>query len=56
MDQNKLKIAAQKIDELCLNCEEHKFTCYVAVAKRAIATLLNNENENEEQEQNENLD
>lgn len=46
MDTNqleKVKAAAEKLDDLCLKCEDHKLTCYVAVAKRAIATMLQTE-------------
>jgi len=39
MDQKKVDAAIKAIEELCLNCENHSETCYVAVAKRAMATL-----------------
>lgn len=39
-DEQKVKNAIEKVEDLCLHCEDHKFTCYVAVAKRAMATLV----------------
>jgi|GEM_PF-3151452 len=39
MDQKKVDAATKAIEELCLNCENHSETCYIAVAKRAMATL-----------------
>lgn len=43
LDNEKVKAAARKIEEVCLNCKDHKLTCYVAVAKRAVATLVKDE-------------
>lgn len=37
--QERVAEAAKALDELCLNCDKHIDTCYVAVAQRAIATL-----------------
>jgi len=56
MDESKVREAVRKIDELCLKCEDHKLTCYVAVARRAIATLLKNESKEARQANNENMD
>lgn len=41
-DQEVIK-AVKAIDGLCLNCEKHVDTCYVAVAKRAISTIRKEE-------------
>lgn len=46
-DQQKVKDAAEKLEELCLHCQDHKLTCYVAVAKRALATLIQDGNDPE---------
>jgi hypothetical protein len=36
--------AVKAIDDLCLKCIRECDTCYVAIAKRSIATLKKNEN------------
>lgn len=38
-DAKKLAKAAQAIEELCLKCSKHSDSCYVAIAKRSIATI-----------------
>jgi hypothetical protein len=38
-DDQLVRQAAEAIDDLCLNCEKHVDSCYVAVAKRAVATM-----------------
>lgn len=50
-DEQKVNAAIQKVEDLCLHCEDHKFTCYVAVAKRAMATLVKVEESAERDEE-----
>lgn len=38
-DYEKVAKAAKAIEDLCLKCTKHSDSCYVAIAKRAIATL-----------------
>lgn len=42
-DSQDVAKAAKAIEDLCLKCAKHSDSCYVAVAKRSIATLIKEE-------------
>lgn len=39
-DQEKTIQAIEAVERICAKCETHTDTCYVAVAKRSLLTLL----------------
>lgn len=40
-EQKKIDTAIKAIEDLCLACEHHSDSCYVAIARRSMATLKN---------------
>lgn len=46
-DAKEVEKAAKAIEDLCLKCSQHSDSCYVAIAKRSIATVTVRKDESE---------